>query len=282
LHALTHHRTTTGHPTTTIAWGPWTTGMAHHLGTADRRRLTGTGLVPIDEASGLALFDAALASGEPVVLPLPVNRAALRRRAANGPLPAVLRDLAPPPVRVAASPATTQQALVDTLRGLPAHEQDEQLAQLVRGRIAAVLGHGSADAVQMDQQFTDLGFDSLMSVELRGVLEAATGLRLPATLVFDHPTPEAVHELLRLELLPGESSAPDDVFAEIDRLEAGLAQLGDQHAARVRNRLRSLLAAWEDPGADTGSDDELAEADLEAVLGIIDDELGRSDESGVK
>ncbi|MGW3472656.1 type I polyketide synthase, partial [Saccharopolyspora sp. NPDC000995] len=285
LHALTHLRTSHHQPTTTIAWGPWTTGMTHNLTSADRRRIAETGLIPIDEAHGLALFDAALAGNEPVVLPLPVNRAALCRRAADGPLPAVLRNMAPPPVRAAtAAPTMTQQALADTLRGLPAHEQDERLAQLVRGRIAAVLGHGSPEAVPMDQQFTDLGFDSLMSVELRGALEAATGLRLPATLVFDHPTPAGVHELLHGELLSGESSAPEAVFAEIDRLETNLARLGEQHAARVRSRIWSLLAAWEDTGTgvDTGSDDELADADLEATLGIIDDELGRSDESDAK
>ncbi|WP_167473410.1 type I polyketide synthase [Nocardia arthritidis] len=268
LDTLAHH-----HPdTTSIAWGLWHTGMASRLSDADRRRLAATGLAPIDEATGLALFDAAVACGAPVVVPLPVNRAVLRRRAATGPLPAVLRDLAPVPARAIAAPAAPRQALADTLRGLPPHEQDEQLGQLIRGRIAAVLGHGSAEAISMDRPFTDLGFDSLMAVELRGALDAATGLRLPATLVFDHPTPAALRQHLHDALLPGESATADSIFAEIDRLEANLAHLDPQQAAQARGRLRSLLGTFEN----TAAGDELANANLDEVFDIIDDELGLS------
>ncbi|QDP80092.1 SDR family NAD(P)-dependent oxidoreductase [Nocardia otitidiscaviarum] len=277
LDALAHHRATNGHPTTSIAWGLWNTGMASRLSDADQRRLAATGLAPIDEADGLALFDAAVAGGEPVVVPLPVNRAVLRRRAVDGPLPAVLRDLVPRPARVAAASAAPEQALAETLRGLPPHEQRERLAQLIRSRIAAVMGHGWAEAISMDRPFTDLGFDSLMAVELRGALDAATGLRLPATLVFDHPTPAALHEHLQAALLSGESTTADSIFAQIDRLEAGLAHIEPQHAARVRGRLRTLLGAWEDTatGDDNGGD-ELANANLDEVFDIIDDELGLS------
>ncbi|MFD4949925.1 SDR family oxidoreductase, partial [Streptomyces sp. NPDC058409] len=90
LDALAHHRTTTGQPTTSIAWGPWTTGMAAGGDDTDRRRLAGTGLVPIDEARGQTLFDAAVSLGDPVVFPLPVDRAALRRRAAGAGLSPLL------------------------------------------------------------------------------------------------------------------------------------------------------------------------------------------------
>ncbi|MFI6173830.1 SDR family NAD(P)-dependent oxidoreductase [Nocardia sp. NPDC051052] len=274
LDALAHHRTTTGHPTTSIAWGLWNTGMTRKLGAADRRRLAATGLVPIDEADGLALFDAAVAGDEPVVVPLPVNRTVLRRQAADGHLPAVLRELVPQPDRVAAASATPQQAFADTLHGLAPHEQRERLGQLIRGRIAAVMGHGSAEAVSMDRPFTDLGFDSLMAVDLRGALNAATGLRLPATLIFDHPTPAALHEHLQGVLLSGESSTADSIFAEIDRLAANLAHLGPQHAARARGRLRSLLDVGENTVTGNDDGDELANANLDEVFDIIDDELG--------
>ncbi|QBS39350.1 type I polyketide synthase [Nocardia sp. CS682] len=276
LDALAHHRTTTGHPTTSIAWGLWNTGMASRLSASDRRRLAATGLAPITEADGLALFDAAVAGAEPVVVPLPVNRAVLRRRAMDGHLPVVLRDLVPRPARAASASAAPRHALADTLRGLPAPEQRQRIEQLIRGRVAAVLGHGSAEAIELDRPFTDLGFDSLMAVELRGALDTATGLRLPATLVFDYPSPAALLEHLLGALLSGASATPESIFAEIDRLAADLADLEPQHAARVRSRLRSLLDARENTATGNGNGDVLANANLDEVFDIIDDELGLS------
>ncbi|MFJ2868911.1 SDR family NAD(P)-dependent oxidoreductase, partial [Kitasatospora sp. NPDC087314] len=277
LDALAHHRTTTGLPTTSLAWGPWTAGMAATVGEADRRRLSGTGLAPIDEATGRALFDASAAAGGPVLFPMPVNRAALRRRAADAALPPVLRDLVPAPARATTASASTRP-LADILRDLPPNEQRDRIAQLVLSRTAAVAGHDSDEAISMDRPFSEHGFDSLMAVELRGALDAATGLRLPATLVFDHPTPAALCEYLLSLLDPGRSSEPEAIFAEIDRLEVQLGQVGKQHAAQVRSRLRSLLNAWENAGKDdpAGGAAELTAADLEDMFDIIDDELGLS------
>uniref|UniRef100_UPI0004BE8316 beta-ketoacyl reductase n=1 Tax=Streptomyces sp. NRRL S-350 TaxID=1463902 RepID=UPI0004BE8316 len=278
LDALAHHRTSTGHPTTSLAWGPWTTGMAATVGEAGRRRLSGTGLTPIDEPTGRSLFDAAATAGGPVLFPLPLNRTALRRRAADAALPPVLRDLVPAPTRATTASAPTR-ALADTLRELSPDEQRDRIAQLVLSRTAAIAGHDSGGAIAMDRPFTEHGFDSLMAVELRGALDAATGLRLPATLVFDHPTPAELCDYLLSLLGPGRSSEPESIFAEIDRLEVNLGQVGQRHAAQVRSRLRSLLNAWE---KNTGEDDrgdgaaELTAADLEDMFDIIDDELGLS------
>ncbi|WP_280686382.1 type I polyketide synthase [Kitasatospora sp. MAA19] len=275
LDALAHHRTTTGHPTTSLAWGPWTAGMAATVGEADRRRLSGTGLAPIDEATGRALFDASAATGGPVLFPMPVNRTALRRRAADAALPPVLRDLVPARATTA---SVSTRPLADVLRNLPPNEQRDRIAQLVLSRTAAVAGHDSGEAISMDRPFTEHGFDSLMAVELRGALDAATGLRLPATLVFDHPTPAALCEYLLSLLGPGRSAEPEAIFAEIDRLEVNLGRVGQRHAAQVRSRLRSLLNAWENADKDDRDDGaaELTAADLEDMFDIIDDELGLS------
>ncbi len=211
-----------------------------------------------------------------------LNIPALRRRAAESGIPHVLHDLVRPvaKMRVAAdAPGPENRSFAETLRALPPHERQERLAQLVRGRVAEVVGQESGDAIAMDRPFADLGFDSLMAVELRGALETATRLRLPATLIFDRPSPAALCDYLAAELLPDDVSGPDVVFAEIDRLEAVLTQIGPQHAhgAQIRSRLRALLGSWElSPRGDDAAEEALAAADFEEVFSIIDDELGSS------
>ncbi|MFD7721634.1 beta-ketoacyl synthase N-terminal-like domain-containing protein, partial [Streptomyces sp. NPDC059814] len=144
---------------------------------------------------GLALFDAGLASGRAALVPLPIDVTALRTRTDT--IPALLRDLVPttrrPAVRaVAGAGAGDGQELARSLAGLDADERARKVLEMVRDRVAKVLGHASAQAIEADRPFQELGFDSLSAVELRNVLNLTTGLRLPATLVFDYPTSQAV------------------------------------------------------------------------------------------
>nr|WP_227025387.1 type I polyketide synthase [Streptomyces tsukubensis] len=301
LDALAHHRHTHNQPTTSLAWGLWNVqdGMAGALSEADLLRMARTGITPIDHVDGLALFDAAVASGSPHLVPLQVNRAALRRRASDPErVPSVLHQLmgSRPVSRLSpyANGSTTGHAanggastLADALRELPAAQAQERLTQLVRDQAAAILGHESGDSIVMERPFTDLGFDSLMAVEFRGALGSATGLRLPATVVFDHPTPAALLGYLQAELLPeGGAVDPDAIFVELDRLESSITQMGaeDSRREQVRARLNALLGAWGGTGlvttgerggaADHGAD--LESASLEEVFGIIDDEFDLS------
>ncbi|MFI5528202.1 SDR family NAD(P)-dependent oxidoreductase [Kitasatospora sp. NPDC051853] len=215
LDALAQHRTGLGLPAHSLAWGYWeqSSGMSAHLTDADRARLARSGSTPLGTEQALALFDAALAGDRAVLLPTRIDLPALR----SGPVPPLLRGLAgPAPARrtrraVAAATAATAAGgseLTVRLRGLTEAEQHRLLLDLVLANAAVVLGHRAEGAIGSGQTFKLLGFDSLTSVELRNRLGAATGLRLPATLLFDAPTPNAVAKALRALLLPDDAAAP--------------------------------------------------------------------------
>ncbi|WP_203612736.1 type I polyketide synthase, partial [Amycolatopsis sp. SID8362] len=133
--------------------------------------------------------------------PVRLELAALRRQPVT---PALLHGLLPPARRQAAA-AVTKSSFADRLAGLGADDRTRQVLELVRGLVAGVLGYGSAAAVEPARAFKELGFDSLTALELRNRLAAETGLRLPATLVFDHPNPQALTKYV-VERVSGESS----------------------------------------------------------------------------
>ncbi|MBB5101295.1 pimaricinolide synthase PimS1 [Streptomyces spectabilis] len=201
LDALAQHRRAQGLPATSLAWGLWETsgGMAGSLDETDVRRITSGGAIPIGPAEGLALFDAAGSTGRALLAPVPLDFSVLRRQARTQPVFHLLRGLVRNTARRTADPAH-RSALAQSLAGLTEAERDKALLDLVRTHAAAVLGHSSAHAVEPDRAFRELGFDSLSSVELRNHLNAATELRLPATLVFDHPNPAALAAFISAEL----------------------------------------------------------------------------------
>jgi rifamycin polyketide synthase module 1/2/3 len=116
----------------------------------------------------------------------------------------------------------TAASLADSLRAVPDSEQNRILLRLVRGHASTVLGHGGAEAIGPRQAFQEVGFDSLAAVNLRNSLHAATGLKLPATLIFDYPTPEALVGYLREELL---REPEDDTAGREDELRQVLASV---------------------------------------------------------
>ncbi len=195
LDALAAARVAGGLPATALAWGPWAVSDAEASRPAAAALL---GLAPLAQADALDLLGSGLAF-DAVVLPVRLDRVALRAAAREGALPAVLRGLAPVSTRRADGSAAGRLAM------LPADERAAAVRDLVRSEVAVVLGHETADALDLQLAFKDLGFDSLTSVELRNRLERASGLKLAATLVFDYPTPEAVagHLLSKVEGLGG-------------------------------------------------------------------------------
>ncbi|MER7213755.1 beta-ketoacyl reductase, partial [Streptosporangium sp. NPDC000239] len=176
----------TNHPTTTsLAWGLWQqeSDISASLTAVDRARLARSGLRPLPTEQALALFDAAVFGdhGERLLVPSPLT-------APSGPASPLLRGFAPKR-RPAAAHAVEERA--EGLAALDAARRGAYLLDLVRTETAVVLGFPRAGAVPAERPLVELGIDSLTSVELRNRLSTATGLRLPATLTFDHPTPQA-------------------------------------------------------------------------------------------
>ncbi|MEU2733458.1 type I polyketide synthase, partial [Streptomyces griseoviridis] len=200
LDALAHHRRSLGLPATSLAWGPWTqdAGMIGTLSDTDVHRIARAGLPELTPEQGTALFDAALTTGAPAVVPARLDLAALREQADPHPM---TRGLIRRRTRRSAAGGTAATAgLVQRLAALGTEERREVLLDLVRGQIAVVLGHAGAQTVDPNRAFQDLGFDSLTAVELRNRLGKSTGLRLPATVVFDYPTAHALVGYLLDEL----------------------------------------------------------------------------------
>ncbi|MFF2191237.1 type I polyketide synthase, partial [Streptomyces sp. NPDC058155] len=205
LDALAQCRRAEGLPATSLAWGLWADGsdMTGHLVDADLTRLARLGVRPITAEEGLALFDAARATRIACPVPAKIDPALLRPHLEAGTIPPVLQGLVRVPVRNAIATTATNAATVrDRLAHLSAEEAKDTLAALVRTHIALVLGHATPDVINLDQAFKNLGFDSLTAVELRNHLSSATGLRLPATLIFDHPTPHRLVAHLLATLAP--------------------------------------------------------------------------------
>nr|BBM96640.1 modular polyketide synthase [Streptomyces kitasatoensis] len=262
LDALAARRRADGHHALSLGWGWWTgAGMADGLGGADAARIRRSGIAPVDTRTALGLLDRALVRPEPALLPVRLDLPALRSAARDGMAPPeVLRDLAGEPAAPAGGPGaddrdrspaspgpTAAEALVERLARRSAPERTALLLDLVRTEVAAVLGHGDRGAVGAGRSLKEAGFDSLTAVDLRNRLTARTGLRLPATLVFDHPTPLALAELLLAELDEAAAAAgpaADDLSTALDRLERSLtaATADDPGRARAAERLRGLLA----------------------------------------
>ncbi|MDG4818385.1 SDR family NAD(P)-dependent oxidoreductase [Micromonospora sp. WMMD956] len=198
LDALAAYRRQAGLPAASLAWGMWdTAGMAATVGDADRARSARAGISPMSADTGLDLFDAALAAGRPAVVPAVLDVPAMRSRVVAGRVPSLLRVL------LGAVPTRRQAGhgnWADRIAGLDPQDARDQVDALVRGLVAQVLGHGGADAVPADRAFRELGFDSLTAVDLRNRVNAATGLRLASTLVFDYPTPRILAGQVYAEL----------------------------------------------------------------------------------
>ncbi|PSL00527.1 NADPH:quinone reductase-like Zn-dependent oxidoreductase, partial [Murinocardiopsis flavida] len=291
LDTLAHYRHHHGHPAHTLAWGPWhphTHGMSATLTPTDLTRITRTGHTPITTTHGNHLLTHALTPPPPTQYPLPTTTPTT-----TTPTPPLLTDLTPTPTTPPTGtptgtppPTTPEPTTPDTLHHHLTHQPPTQqihtLTTLIRTHAATVLGHETPHTITPDHPFTELGFDSLTAIELRNRLGHATGIRLPATLIFDHPTPQAVAVLIKSELqLDGPSSA-EALEGEISRIEEMAAdmELSPADSDRITVRLKSLVARLAgDHGPDSGRPDnkDLDDASADELFDILDGELGATD-----
>ncbi|MFH8447551.1 type I polyketide synthase, partial [Streptomyces sp. NPDC018026] len=289
LDALAQHRRARGLAGQSLAWGLWggDAGMAGELSEADRRRMAGVGIGALSPEQGLALFDTAVSMDRAALVPISLDTGVLRE--AGDQLPAVYRNLVRGPVRrsVAAGSSAAEGAgagLRERLATLTPEGRVAELLDVVRAQAATVLGHASPAEVEPDRAFKDLGFDSLSAVEFRNQVNSATGLRLPATLVFDYPNARVLAERLHEELAPAQA-AGDAEEAEVRRILQAIP------FSRLRDAglMEALLELGGAPGAplsdgagraDRAEDDDesIDEMDTESLISMALEGLPTDDQ----
>ncbi|MEU3459728.1 type I polyketide synthase [Streptomyces sp. NPDC006733] len=285
LDGLAAQRRASGLPGTALAWGLWdpaTGGMGSALTGADVERMARGGILALGQEQGLALFDTAVAAGRALLVPVGLDTRALGR-AMSGEVPGMFRSLVRGPVRRAAAAGGSGGAdggLTARLAALPASERPQLVLGVVRKQVAAVLGFAADQPVEAEKPFKDFGFDSLTAVEFRNRLVVETGVRLPATLVFDYPTPLELADHLLQALAPADDDPAHALLASLEQLEPLLNTDGLDKLTRskVTVRLQALMSRWHDAAAPApAAEDEATtvdEASDDELFALLDGEIG--------
>ncbi|MFC6016100.1 SDR family NAD(P)-dependent oxidoreductase [Plantactinospora solaniradicis] len=248
LDALAGHRRARGLPAQSLAWGLWSVdddagGMSGQVATdAARRQLTDGGIRALTPAQGMALFDRAMRSTEPVLVPVVLDVRAL----AGVAVPPILSGLAPvAPAGTSGAGAADAEvgAWRETLAGLPATRREAALSTLIRAEIAAVLGFPDVASFAADRHFGELGFDSLAAVQVRNRLSAFTGVRLEATVALDHPTlaelTAHVYAVLAETLPTTEAGTEDEPTPETGTEDEPTPEAGPGHGPTAEEPVRT-------------------------------------------
>ncbi|WP_342749411.1 SDR family NAD(P)-dependent oxidoreductase, partial [Streptomyces milbemycinicus] len=279
LDALAQQRRALGLPAISVAWGPWAeAGMAVD-GVGEQRMQRG-GLTAMRPEDAIAVLGQVLDRNDGGVAVADVDWerfapafTAVRRAPLISEIPEARDALAGGNVTAVASAVDT--ALRDKLADLSPAERERTLLELVRTQVAAVLGHANTEAVAAGRAFKELGFDSLTAVELRNRLQAATSLTLPATLVFDYPTPNALADTLRDRIFPESDDeaelTPQDVRIRHALASIPLAKLRDAGLMEVLLQLADFseevsLPSGEDSQETADSIDSIDSMDTESLL----------------
>ncbi|WUA09387.1 SDR family NAD(P)-dependent oxidoreductase [Nocardia sp. NBC_01377] len=282
LDGLATHRRAHGLPATSIAWGLWDsdTGMTGALDHADLDRMSRSGVLGLSTEQGLAWFDTAITGDEPAVVAARLDRSVLAARARAGAVAPLLGELAPPTRRLAVTDTTGgHDGLRARIEGLTAAEQFQLILDTIRAQVAVVLGHDGPDAIDPERNFQELGFDSLTAVETRNRLNTATGLRLPATTVYDYPTPHTLAQHIRSGIVRNERPTESSAAYYLDGLEAVSDNLtGQVSDVEIITRLEKLIAKYRSntqPSERAGAREILRSGSTDELLNFIDTTLMR-------
>ncbi len=295
LDSLAAYRRARGLAGTSMAWGLWdgAAGMGAALGAAERSRVLRSGVQAMPVEQCLDLFEAGLASDAALVLAAALDMAGLRSQARAQTLPPVLSGLVR--ARAVVPNEHRRESLASRIAKVDASKRERMALDVTLTHTAAVMGHASAADIQPRQSFKDIGFDSLTAVELRNQLSAEIGLQLPATLIFDNPTPAAVARYLleQFEAQHVENSLSPE--SELLALERGLSAIASDGVARAKvvERLRAMLREMDEPAVaildenggkkngENNGDGDVISATAEEVFQLIDSELGGAGESAL-
>ncbi|MFD7432405.1 SDR family NAD(P)-dependent oxidoreductase [Streptomyces sp. NPDC059818] len=275
LDALAAHRRHQGLPAVSLAWGPWAQGMAGELTDADRQRMGRQGLRPLATPDGLALLDAAADQTDPLLVTAHLDLPALRRLGSA--VPALVTGLIRPGRRIAgAAGPDVAKNLAGLLAALPPEQLESAVLNLVLTQAALVLGRPGPESIESARYFRQLGFDSLTALEFRNRISGAVGLRLPAGVVFDYPTPAELAGYLR-ERIADQEIDYEPVLSELDRLKSLLSTLVQRGGkkGKIMNRLEGLVEDFRgENAADASADEDITGATDDEIFDLIDKELG--------
>ncbi|WP_331742334.1 type I polyketide synthase [Streptomyces sp. NBC_01006] len=290
LDALATYRRAQGLPAQALAWGPWAAeeaggGMAGELAAADSGRMSRIGIETLSGSAGTEVFDAAHALGAPALVTILLNTKAMR---SASDLPDLFRSLVPARSRRRADSGSTVDvaAFRRRMAGLSEAARTDELVDLVRAHAAAILGHAGATSIGKSREFKELGFDSLSAVEFRNSLAEATGLRLPATLVFDYPNSQALAEYFAEELRPkdggdgtGDAADPDSDEGRIRRLlqTVPMARLRELGLVDTLLELADGRTHTTESKAVAAEEEAIDDMDAESLINMALDGLGLDD-----
>ena len=207
LDALAAERRALGLPALALSWGLWAdeSGMTGHLSGVHHDRMAANGMRALSADHALGLLDVAMTSTHSHYVPISLSVGTQSEP--------IFRALVQPKrAQARAGSAVAEDGLVERLSVLNPEQQLQLLDKLVAAQVNLVLGHAEEHPIDPDQPFTVQGFDSLTAVELRNRLNTQTGAHLPATLIYDHPTPRHITQLLHRTLAPAQEplSADDE------------------------------------------------------------------------